>query len=292
MERFTWDDLPSAVRSAVLSHLGPVTAVRDIEQGQHCNTALVLRGKSGDVFLKGVRGISPQMRWLRNEADAADLAPGLAPATRFSEDVDAGELWFVVGFEYVNGRPADLTPGSADLTTVAATVARISALPGGSAQPLSKRWASADWWAKLAAEAPDTVAGLDIDELTDWCRATPGLVAGSALIHTDLHEHQFMIGDDASSVRVIDWGRPASGAEWVDTAFLVVRLIAAGHEPGAAEAWAATVPSWTTRTDKAVTAFACYVAGLWSYRAATTPFPGATRLSTAATRYARHRLSS
>lgn len=134
--------------------------------------------------------------------------------------------------------------------------------------------------------------GFDLDELTEWCRATPDLIEGSTLLHTDLHEHQFMIDDDSSSVRVIDWGRPASGAAWVDTAFLVIRLVAAGHEPDEAEEWAATVPSWSTRTDKAVTAFACYVAGLWGYRAATAPFPGATRLGTAARQYARHRLRS
>ncbi|WET83222.1 phosphotransferase [Amycolatopsis sp. QT-25] len=292
MERFTWDDLPVTIHSAVQARLGSITVVREIEQGQNCNVALVLRGDQGDVFLKGVRGVSPQMRWLRNESGAGELAPGVAPETRFSEDIDAEAPWLIVGFEYVNGRPADLSPGSDDLATVATTVARINGLSGEAAQPLSKRWASTDWWTKLAAEAPDKVAGFNPEELTDWCRATPSLIEGAALLHTDLHEHQFMIDDDSSSVRVIDWGRPASGAAWVDTAFLVVRLIAAGHEPGEAEEWASTVPSWSERTDKAVTAFACYVAGLWSYRAATTPFPGATRLATAARQYARHRLTS
>ncbi|MFE3171821.1 phosphotransferase family protein [Amycolatopsis sp. NPDC059090] len=291
-ERFAWGDLPAAVQDAVQAHLGQVAVVREIEQGQNCNAALVLSCDQGDVFLKGVRGISPHMRWLRNESEAGDLAPGIAPATRFSEDIEADAAWFVVGFEYVNGRPADLSPGADDLASVATTVARINGLPGAAAQPLGKRWAPADWWTKLAAEAPDKVLGFDIDELTGWCRETPSLVEGTALLHTDLHEHQFMIDDDSSSVRVIDWGRPASGAAWVDAAFLVVRLIAAGHTAGEAEEWASTVPSWSTRTDKAVTAFACYVAGLWGYRAATTPFPGATRLAAAARQYAQYRLAS
>ena len=77
----------------------------------------------------------------------------------------------------------------------------------------------------------------------------------------------------------------------MDTAFLVVRLIAAGHTPWDAEQWAASVASWRTKTDKGLTAFACYVAGLWGYRTATAPFPGATRLSTAAREYARYRLN-
>ncbi|SFB54611.1 Phosphotransferase enzyme family protein [Amycolatopsis marina] len=288
--RFQWDELPDAVHEAVRKHLDTVTVVRPVEQGQNCNLALVLRSEEGDVFLKGVREVSSRMRWLRNEAEAGDLAPGLAPATRFSEDVDADVPWLVVGFEYVEGRPADLSPGSADLAVVREMLAKLNSLPGGDTQPLSKRWASADWWTKFAAEAPERVVDLDVVELTEWCLAAPQLVEGEALLHTDLHEHQFMI-KDGSPVRVIDWGRPASGAAWIDTAFLVVRLVAAGFGPREAEEWAASVPRWSTGSDKAVTAFACYVAGLWGYRAATAPFPGATRLSNAATRYARYRLA-
>ncbi|RJQ89706.1 hypothetical protein D5S19_04355 [Amycolatopsis panacis] len=291
MERYAWDDLPSVVQTEVRKHLGPVTVVREIEHGQNCNAALVLRGIGADVFVKGVRGVSPRMRWLRNESEAGGLAPGLAPATVFSADVDADEPWFVVGFEYVNGRPADLSPDSDDLATVSSTLAQLGAFSGGAAQPLGKRWASADWWTKLAEEDATRVEGWDIDELTEWCRAVPELVDGSALLHTDLHERQFMIDGDGP-VRIVDWGRPASGAAWVDTAFLVIRLVAAGHTPEAAEKWASSVPSWFARTDKGVTAFACYVAGLWDYRAATAPFPGATRLSTAAREYARHRLEN
>ncbi|GAA1940076.1 phosphotransferase [Amycolatopsis minnesotensis] len=291
MERYRWDDLPSSVTTAVRHHVGEATVVREVEQGQNCNVALVLRGDDGDLFLKGVRGKSPRMRWLRNESEAGTLAPGLAPATRFSEDIEADELWFLVGFEYVNGRAADFAPGSDDLAIIAATAARISELPGGGpAKPLSERWTSADWWTKLATEASDEQFDWDLDELTEQCRRVPEMVKGDALIHTDLHEHQFMI-DDGGSVRVIDWGRPATGAAWVDTAFLVIRLVAAGHAPREAEEWAVTVPSWSSRSEEAVTAFACYVAGLWGYRAATSPFPGATRLRLAAEKYLKYRLS-
>jgi len=290
MRRYGWDDLPSAVKAAVHLHVGATFDVREVEQGQNNDFALVLRSGDSDLFLKGVKGISPRMRWLRNESEAGALAPGLAPNVRFSEDVDAETPWLVVGFEYVNGRPADLSPSSDDLAIVAATIERISTLPGGAVQPLSKRWGAADWWQKLAAETEDEDFDWDIVELTDRCRSIPEMVKGDALIHTDLHEHQFVIDDDGETVRVIDWGRPASGAAWIDTAFLVVRLIAAGHDPRDAEEWAATVPSWATRSEDAVTAFACYVAGLWGYRAATSPFPGATRLRLAAADYTRYRL--
>ncbi|WP_410642131.1 phosphotransferase family protein [Amycolatopsis sp. lyj-346] len=289
MERYSWAALPDAVRDAVQRHVGPATAVREVERGQNCSIALVVHGGQGDVFVKGVRGVSPQMRWLRNEVAAGGLAPGVAPDVRFCADVDAEDRWFVAGFEFVHGRPAELSPGSTDLELVAATVTGLGEFPGGVAPSLSERWNVSDWWLRWAALTPDPATGWDLDLLTEWCHAVPGLVYGDSLLHTDLHEHQFVI-DDAGSVRVLDWGRPASGARWVDTAFLVVRLIAAGHEPRAAEAWAETVAGWPPRSDGAVTAFACYVAGLWSYRAVTTPFPGATRLSEAAQSYLRYRL--
>lgn len=289
-DRYDWDALPDAVRSAAQAHVGTITTAREVARGQSSDMALVLRGEAGDVFLKGVRGVSPRMRWLRNEAEAGVLAAGLAPRVRFSEDVDAdGASWLVTGFEYVEGRPADLSPGSADLALVGRTLARIAALPGGTSPPLATRWASADWWAKLAAEDPSQVEGWDLDELGNWCRATSESVAGDTLVHTDLHEGQFMIEGD--SVRVIDWGRPASGASWVDTAFLVIRLIAAGHTAQQAEAWANSLPTWEGCTSDSATSFACYVAGLWSYRSSTAPFVGAGRLSAAAQAYARYRLA-
>ncbi|MEV0074708.1 MULTISPECIES: phosphotransferase [unclassified Amycolatopsis] len=280
--------MPDAVRDAVHVHLGDVTVVREVGEGQNCNLAVVVRGSSGDVFLKGVTGVSPRMRWLRNEAAAGELAPGIAPATKFSEDVEPD--WLIVGSEFVEGRPADLSPDSADLGVISATMAEIGSRPAGWAQPLSQRWASSDWWEKLDRIEPDEVAGWDIAAMTQWSALTPELLDGAALLHTDLHEHQFLINDAAGGVRVIDWGRPAAGAPWVDVAFLVIRLVAAGHAPAAAERWAETAPTWSG-TDKAVAAFACYVAGLWSYRGATSPFPGSSGLSAAARVYARYRLT-
>lgn len=292
IERYGWDDLPRSVRDAIVNHVGVVGEVEKVEKGQNCDVALVLHGTGGArTFLKGVRGISPRMRWLRNEAEAGELATGLAPAALFSEDIEEDAHWFVVGFEYLSGHPADLAPDSPDLPMIAATVDQISAFPGHGRPPLSERWSSADWWNQLAAAAPGLTAGLNLVELTEWCHLAAEMVAGDRLIHTDLHEHQFMINGNRP-VRVIDWGRPASGAPWVDTAFLVVRLIAAGHQPRDAEEWAALAACWSTRSDKAVTAFACYVAGLWSYRAATTPFPGSARLAKAARDYAEYRLST
>ncbi|MGH3913702.1 MAG: hypothetical protein ACRDTC_09860 [Pseudonocardiaceae bacterium] len=154
------------------------------------------------VFLKGVKGISRRRRWLRNEIIAAPLTQGLSPAVLFSHDI-AG--WLVVGFDYVTGRPASLAPDSPDLPIVATTVNRISALPGAGLRPLRERFGVTDWWDKLAAEAPATVGGWNLDALTRWASAFPELADGDRLAHTDLHGDQFLLGSNGAA-HVIDWG--------------------------------------------------------------------------------------
>lgn len=285
----TWAGLPAPVRDAVRDHVGPVTATTAVTDGQHSDIAAVLhRPDAPPVFLKGVNGVSRRMRWLRNETIAAPLTQGLSPAVLFSHDV-AG--WLVVGFDYVSGRPASLAPDSPDLPIVAATVSRLSALSGTGLRPLRERFGVTDWWSKLAAEAPATVSGWDLDEATRWASVFPELADGDRLVHTDLHGDQFRIGSDGIA-RVIDWGYPGSGAGWVDGAFLVLRLVEAGHRPADAEAWGRTNLAGIADTEpQCLTAFAVYIAGLWGYWAATADISGAPGRARLAREYARWRLT-
>ena len=295
-----WSGLPQPVRVVVERRVGPVVVARDVEGGQNCHVSAVLHGAGRPVFLKGVEGVSRQMRWLRNEGAAGRLAAGVAPAVLFAEDV--GD-WLVVGFEYVPGRAASLAPGSADLPRVAATVEKISALPAPGLRTLRDRWSAADCWEKFADAAPAAVAGWDVGEMSRRASPAPALVDGDRLVHTDLHADQFLVGADggvhagsratreAMAWVLIDWGWPAAGAGWVDAAFLVLRLIAWGHRPEEAEAWARSLRCWSGVDGAALDAFSAYVAGLWSYRAATGPAPGAERRARTAREYAAWRLA-
>jgi hypothetical protein len=204
------------------------------------------------------------MRWLRNEAETGGLAPGIAPTVLFHEDVDD---WLVVGFERVSGRSVSLTPESSDLAVVAEVLTRLGAVEAPGLRPLQARWQSS-WWAKLAAERPEVVGAWHVDELIAWEKKASEAVAGNRLVHTDLHEDQFILGDHGE-VHVVDWGWPARGAAWVDSAFIVLRLMGAGQRPADAERWAAAHTPWSTATEDDVTAFAVYVAGLWNYKATT-----------------------
>ncbi|KQC37078.1 hypothetical protein UK82_17420 [Frankia sp. ACN1ag] len=262
------------MRQTVERHVGSVSSVTVIDDGQNNDLAALVSGER-PVFVKGVKGISRRMRWLRNEITAGALAGGIAPAVLFAEDVTADDDWLVVGFEYLPGRAADLAPGSVDLPAVGVTVDRIGALPAPGIRGLHLRWEVQDWWSRLGEIAPDVVTGWDVEDMDRWTVLAPEAVEGDRLVHTDLHGDQFIIGADGV-IHVIDWGWPAAGAGWVDTAFMVIRLIEAGHSPADAEAWAATRAGWRVEAD-ALTAFAAFTAGLWTYRSVTEHNRGARR---------------
>lgn len=286
----TWTELPEQVRDAVQDHVGPVTTATAITDGQNSDVSTVLhRPDAPPLFLKGIHGVSRRMRWLRNETITAPLTQGLSPSVLFSRDV-AG--WLVVGFEYITGRPASFVPDSADLPIVAKTIDLISALPGPGLKPLRERWEVTDWWDRLAAEAPDKVQGWDLHELTHWATRFPALVDGDRLAHTDLHSDQFILDPDGS-VHVIDWGYPGTGAPWVDAAFLILRLIEAGHTTADAEAWAgANIACFSHADDECLTSFAVYIAGLWGYWAVTGDISGSHGRAQVARKYATWRLAN
>jgi hypothetical protein len=266
LSRYRWDELPDDIRAAVQDNIGPVSDSGDVGKGQNNDLAVRLdRADGPPVFLKGVRGGGRRGMFLNNEVNAGRLAGGIAPAVLCSVERDD---WHVVGFEYIEGRPADLSPGSADLDRIGGTLDALSEHPAGDARPLRLRWANASHWRNAAEQAPDTVAGWDIDRMCEWSARAPELVDGDRLLHTDLHRDQFLITDD-DRVYVIDWAFPGAGASWVDTAFLSLRLTASGHTHAEAQEWARTRAGWAEldadTLAESVTAWSVYVAGLWSW---------------------------
>ncbi|MGH8905630.1 MAG: hypothetical protein ACRD0K_03745 [Egibacteraceae bacterium] len=242
-------------------------------------------------FCKGIEADS-RFAWMhRNEARVNPWLGDFAPRLLWTLDTDG---WLLLGFEQVDGRYADLSPGSPDLPRIADVMAAmerdLTPCPQVPLQTLSQRWAGLPAWRLLSQNPPVNLDGWvreNLRRLVGWEASAPDLLAGQTLAHTDLNARNFLIGD---RVYVIDWAWPCRAAAWIDVAFLVLRLIDAGHAPDDAEKWATSVPAWRQASDTAVTAFATAVAGLWEYRHRAAPTEHQQRLRTVARGWARHRL--
>src|SRR5690242_17825960 len=111
--RCDWGGLPAAVRDAVLVETGPVGEVRPVADGLTCSFAAGLRTGSGCWFVKGAPE-ADRHAWGAQYAERLvfPLLNGVGPAFRWR--VVAGG-WELMGFDWVEGRHADLGQGSADL---------------------------------------------------------------------------------------------------------------------------------------------------------------------------------
>jgi hypothetical protein len=288
MPRSTWDMLPAAVRAATERQTGPVLDVALAETGRNSDFAATLRTAAGLVFCKGIETIDGEDvaggrrgRAHRHEAEINPwLPPAIAPRLRWRFEVQG---WLLLGFDHVPGRHADFAPGSADLPLVADSVTALGrelAGCGADAARLSQQWARFVPWRRLAHDVPDNLdswVGEHLHQLVDWERQAVELAEGDTLLHTDLHPWNVLVSDRA---RVVDWAWSRIGSPAVDVAFLIARLVAAGHDPTAAEAFAESIPAWRSTSPDGRTALAVMVWGLWREQ---------TELAAVA-QWARHRL--
>jgi len=213
--RTAWNELPNQVRSAVESRTGEVHHATTISSGLNAAFTARLSTHTGSVFAKGV----PSARATAQRREAT-INPHVQPiAPRLLWEIDT-EGWHVLGFEHLDGRPADLGPTSTDLPAIAGVLGRLAELdaPEVACKRIEDRWADAA-----------RRAGADVS-----------LLAGDHLLHTDLNPHNILITN--TGPRIVDWSWPTLGATWIDTACAALWLIAEGHTPGNAESWAAGVP--------------------------------------------------
>lgn len=224
MTRIRWEDLPEDIRDVISHRTDGLISVEPATAGS-TEIALVLSTKSaGHVFVKGTQGARAKI-----ELRVQSFLPAIAP--RLLWHAEAGG-YLLMAFNYVEGRPAVLAPGSPDLPLIAAALSDLShfTCPDLPVLPVEKR---------LAAFAEDP--------------ATLTLIGGNNLVHTDLTAENFIIGEQ---LRIIDWAWPSTGAAWLDTASMVARLIQADHHPQRAEEWARSIPAWRSAPRVAVTAYA------------------------------------
>lgn len=261
-QRITWVDLPAAAQAAIADRTGQIQTVRMVSAGANSPLAAVLEAEHGPVFVKGMpadsRGVASQAR----EAAVAPHVAGVAPQLLWHLPDAAG--WDVLGFEFVDGRHADYTPGSPDVAATVELLTRIGEIEYPADAP------ARDVRAAFAAHIDDQTA-------TD-------LLAGSQLLHIDFNPENVLIGPDGA--RMVDWAWPCRGAAWINSCVLIVRLIAAGHAPEAAEVCVAEVPAWRSAPPDGVGVFAAASASLWSEIAEQDPQPWKQDMAVAAQAWA------
>lgn len=243
-QRSSWGDLPEHVRNAIEQYTGTVYKADTISNGLNASFTARLRTDEGFLFAKGMCGTRAAAQ--RREAQINSNVRPIAP--RLLWQIDSHD-WHILGFEYLDGRPADLGPDSADLADVAVALGYLAELPAP--QHACRR--IEDRWAEAAQQA-----GVRVE-----------LLAGNHLLHTDLNPHNILLTN--TGTRIVDWTWPTLGAAWVDTACAALWLIAEGHSPAEAESWASTVAVWASTSAEKIEAFAAINSMLWGQIAADEP---------------------
>ncbi len=256
--------LPPAASAAIEAEVGEIRRVEAVASGLNSTFAAVVHTIDAAVFVKGMPSDHPGIRGQHREASIAPYLTGIAPPLRWHLDV-AG--WDLLGFDYLPGRAADLAPGSHDLAAVARTLARLSELepPDLPLPRIEKRW-----------------NGLADD-------ADLALLAGDHVLHTDLNPNNILVSNDRAWL--VDWAWPTLGAAWIDPACAALWLIAEGHTPAAAEAWASTLPAWSHVPANGLDTFVAVNTRLWAQIADNDPQPWKLEIRNAAKRWLIHRSS-
>jgi len=240
-------DLPEDLRDRIEARTGPIDAVTPAPAGNHADIAATLHTAGGRIFVKAARKLpdrdGPEVTSLRREAAVNPHVAGLAPRLRWRIETEG---WLALGFEHVEGRPADFSPDSPDLAALADTIHALQAVPCPDAVRLTveRRW---------RRELEDTAP-----------------VVGDTLLHTDLNEDNVIIASGGRAY-VVDWAFASRGAAWVEPALVVPWLIRAGHSPRAAEEWVAQFPSWAEVDPDYLTRWAMTHAEVWRKRSETDP---------------------
>jgi hypothetical protein len=260
LQRTHWEDFSENLRNTVQDQAGPVFEAQTVSKGLNSEIAAVLRTFTGKVFIKGLRRDHPRVWTQQMEAMINPYVVRIAPRLLWHIETDE---WNVLGFEHIDGRHANYSPGSSDIPKVVDAIRLLGQVqcPDLPLKRAEQRW---------APYMDDTSA-----------------LRGDALLHTDFNPLNVLINGTA---RIIDWAWPTRGAAWIEPACFILRLMAAGHTPEDAEAWAQQVPPWSTTPKKEIDAFAAASSRVWTEIAQADPQLWKKSLALTAAQWMRYRL--
>jgi phosphotransferase family enzyme len=290
VHRQQWDELPEQVRAAVRDRCGDVLDARTSTDGRNSDFAATLVLPCGErVFCKGVRVDGNAAGMCRVEARVGPYLPVRVPRLRWEIET-AG--WLVLGFDHVEGRRPDFSPGSADIPLVVDALTECAAVltpsPVRSLPSLGELFTRVEPWRRLRDDPPalDPWTHANLTRFAGQEHAAAELASGCTLAHTDIHESNILIDREA---HVLDWAWAKLAAPWVDMSHLVIRLIAAGHTPEQAEDQANRSATWRDAPPASVSAVAAQLYGMWEYLRHRDPRPFRDGPTSAARRWAMYR---
>jgi hypothetical protein len=258
MGKLTWETLPATRVAAIEDQVGPIVKAEAITAGLMPGLAAVLHTEDRRYFVKAAPHDSPAYALYARELNANAALPLIALAPRMLLASETGG-WLVMMFACLEGRDADLSPGSPDLPGVLAALETIGCLPAWEGAPpvvvniAPLRDKAAALLASQPRQYPWDMYAHAIADFDASC------LTGSHLVNYDLHPGNLTVTSDGQ-VLAIDWAFACAGAPWLDAALLVPRLIEAGHSPADAEALVSPLPAWHGAPAHAVTA----LGALWT----------------------------
>jgi hypothetical protein len=205
----------------------------------------------------------PRIWTQRREAEVNPYVRGIAPALQWRIESDG---WDLLGFDALDGHHADYDPGSPDLPKVAGLLVRLGEVG-----------------------CPDIELRRAEQRLERYAARPADLrhFAGNSLLHTDLNNDNVLVDEWA---HLVDWAWATRGAPWLDAAYWVIWLMAAGgHAPESAEGWAGKVPAWLAAPREGITAFAVANANVWEEIGGAAPDQWTARMVTASNTWAAYR---
>lgn len=223
--RLEWPHLPRPVRARIEEHCGsPVASAVSQGGGFTPGFASVLTCEDGSRhFVKAASSAAQRMfaESYREEARKLRELPPEAPAPRllWSEDGD----WVVLGLEYVEARAparpwreADLAACLDALETVAEVLT--PAPTGLRLMPLSDELGE---WPAYWRHLSETRDLPHADAAATLAAGFGEVVGGETLVHTDVRDDNVLLTPDGRAL-FCDWNWPCSGADWLDSLFMLI----------------------------------------------------------------------
>jgi hypothetical protein len=247
-------------RELIGKETGPVSAVTELTEGRNSEISVIVRAGHEATFVKGRRA---DHRWAWTQERERIINPLVRHVSATLKWSAVNDEWNLLGFECIPGDHADYSPGSPDIPKVIDALLQLQVIPcpeGNQIKQAEDRWAA--------------------------YTKTPGLLAGTSLLHTEWTPGNVLVADRA---RLVDWAWPTRGAAWIDPACLAVWLIASGHVPHSAESWTARIPSWQAASPATLDEFARIQALMWEGIAADSPEGWTTNMARASRQYATYR---